>query len=387
MKYAVLILLSLLFISGMARSVSAQEGGLLSTDSGGVVEWQQEELEIPDEVVVEGVVEEVYREEVTVIDEGRQQIDQELKVLITSGEMKGESVVVPHQRILGKGERVLEPGDKIVVSINDTGTGEYFYYVVDYVRREVLYGLFGVFVVLVLLVSQKHGIRSLAGLVASFGIIFGVILPALQTGYDPILVAVGGAVLIIGVTFFLTHGFNEKTVWAALGTVAALSVTALIAQVVMNMAQLSGFGSEEAMFLQVVKSGGLNMYGLFLAGVIIGALGVLDDITISQASVVQELKRANPKLPTKKLFTGAMNVGRDHIASLVNTLILVYTGSALPLLLLFMLDSSRNFAVVLNYSMVAEEIVRVLTGSIGIVLAVPLTTFMASKWGFKKLEV
>jgi len=161
-------------------------------------------------------------------------------------------------------------------------------------------------------------------------------------------------------------------------------LTGLLAKWFILAARLSGFGAEETAMLQFMKEGGLNMVGILLAGIIIGTLGVLDDITISQASVVEELRRANKKLAGKDLFFRAMRVGQDHIASLVNTLVLVYAGSALPLLLLFTFDPSRGFMTVINYEIVAEEVVRMLVGSIGLVMAVPLTSAVAVWWGEKK---
>ncbi len=143
-----------------------------------------------------------------------------------------------------------------------------------------------------------------------------------------------------------------------------------------DAAKLTGYASEEASFLQVSRQGSFNVRGLLLAGIIIGALGILDDITISQAAVVSSLKQASSKIKADELFAKAMDVGKDHISSMINTLILVYAGASLPLMLLFV-DNPHPFSEIINYEIIADEVVRTLVGSIGLVLAVPITTLIA----------
>jgi len=266
-------------------------------------------------------------------------------------------------------------GDSVVVNeevINDQSS----YYIADHVRTPGLALVFGMFVLVILVVSGWHGVRSLIGLGSSFVVIFYFILPFLEQGYNPIFVAIVGALFIMLVTFYLSHGFNYKTHLAVAGTFLSLIATGILSLIFISITKLTGFATEEAVFLQITKGDGFNAQGMLLAGIIIGTLGVLDDITLSQASIVQELIQANPKLNPRKLFIKAMNVGKDHIASLVNTLVLVYTGASLPLLLLFK-DSQISTLELLNYEMIAEEIVRTLVGSAGLVLAVPLTTLLA----------
>lgn len=182
----------------------------------------------------------------------------------------------------------------------------------------------------------------------SFLIIFKFILPKILAGANPILIAILGSLLIIPVTFYLSHGLNRKTTLAIIGTITALILTGLLAGVFVNATKLTGFASEEAGFLQVAKQGQVNIKGLLLAGIIIGLLGILDDITISQSAIISQLKQSSPKLKSGELYKKAMEIGKDHIASMVNTLILVYTGAALPLLLLF-INSPRPFSEVINY--------------------------------------
>ena len=245
-------------------------------------------------------------------------------------------------------------------------------------RIPSLVSLTVLFIVVVLLVSGIHGVRSLLGLVFSFVVIFKFVLPQILTGSNPIAIALLASIVILMVSYFLSHGVNSKSIIAIAGTLGALIVTGILAVVYGNLVGLTGLGSEEAGFLLDTLPRE-SFYKLLLAGMIIGSLGVLDDITISQASIVEELKRANHRLGMAELFVRAMRIGHDHIASLVNTLVLVYAGSALPLLLLFIV-SQIGYSDLLNYEALAEEIVRTLVASIGLVSAVPLTTLIASYW-------
>lgn len=344
------------------------------------------EVEPVQDEVLEGTVIEVVDTNIQEYSPGQRTIAQQVKVQITSGSLQGKIVDVEFNRLLSEGESELKEQDKVLLNYSQDYSGARVFYVIDYVRRPALILLGLLFVAMVLLVGRWKGVSSLIGLVSSFVIIATVIMPGIQTGYSPLLVALLGAALIIIFTFYLSHGLNEKTTWAVIGTLAALTVTGMLSIVFISMARLTGFASEEVAFLQFLKEGNLDARGLLLASIIIGALGVLDDITISQTSVVLELKKANQKLTPAEVFIRAMNVGKDHIASLVNTLILVYTSSSLPLLLLFTVDQSRGLMDVVNYEIVAEEIVRTLVGSIGLVAAVPLTTFLAAYLGFKKLQ-
>lgn len=258
-------------------------------------------------------------------------------------------------------------GDKVVVADG---------MITDYVRRPSLYLLFGVFLFFAILIAGKWGLNSILGMAYSFYVIFVFILPMILKGYDAVVVAIVGSLFIIPVTFGLSHGINRKTIIAAIGTMLSMMIVGLLALVFVKVSKLTGFSAEEAGFLQYQLGETINMKGILLAGIIISTLGVMDDITVSQSSVVQELKKANPKLSKKELFLRSMNVGKDHISSMVNTLVLVYTGASLPLLLLFV-NNPHPFSEVINYEIVADEIVRTLVGSIGLILAVPITTYIA----------
>lgn len=379
-----LILVSLLYLG--ATPAQAQEG--VEVEAGQPInnsEIDSTYSQIQTQTL-RGRVESIEVEEIQEYDQAQTVIYQIAIIRLTSGSRAGELVTVEYNRTLSQGEQPLKANDTVLLNHSQDQSGGSVYYVIDFVRTEALFNLFVLFVIIVLIVGRKHGVTSLLGLVSSFAIIFAVILPGIQAGYQPILVALVGAILIISITFYLSHGLSEKTTLAVVGTIISLIVTGMLAWYFSDAARLTGFGAEEVAFLQVLKSGQLQVRSLFLAGIIIGALGILDDITISQASIVKELKLTDPKLKPNQLFFKAMNVGRDHIASLVNTLILVYTGSALPLLLLFTIDSSRSTWDVVNYEIIAEEIVRTLVGSIGLVLAVPITTALAAWFGYRQIK-
>lgn len=266
-------------------------------------------------------------------------------------------------------------GDRVILR-QDPVTGQFT--VSDFSRTPQLLQLFILFLLTVVVVSGIAGLRSLLGLVASFVIIFAFVLPQIASGANPLLVTLLASSMILLFSYYLTHGFSTKTTIALVGTGGALVITGILAWFYTLSSRLSGFGSEEASFLLSQMPAG-NMQNLLLSGMIIATLGVLDDVTISQASVVLELREANPKLSSWELLTRAMKVGRDHIASVVNTLVLVYAGTALPLLLLFT-NSEAGALELLNYEAVAEEIVRTLVGSIGLITAVPITTIIAAYW-------
>lgn len=254
--------------------------------------------------------------------------------------------------------------------------GEVTYLVSDFRRERPLLVLAVLFLVAVIGFGRWQGLRALVGLGASLVIIVGFIIPAVLAGRDPVAVALVGAVGVMILTLYLSHGFTAKTTAAVVGTSGALVVTGLLAVLFVSAANITGFTSEEAR-LANLEVGGLSLRGLLLAGIIIGALGVLDDVTMSQASTVFELRRANPQAGFWDLVGSALNVGKDHIAATVNTLFLAYAGAALPLLLLFVVGEDP-LGTVVTAEIVAVEVVRTLVGSIGLIAAVPLTTALAA---------
>jgi uncharacterized membrane protein len=246
----------------------------------------------------------------------------------------------------------------------------------DFERRQPLFWLAVAFVVLVLFAARWRGFRALLGLAASLALVIFFVVPAILDGRSPLSVALVGAFAVMLATIPLAHGIGPKTIAACLGTAGSLILTIVLADLFVRLAHLSGLASEEARFVQAT-TGGVSLSGLLVAGMVIGALGVLDDLTVTQASTVLALRRANPSLGFSRLFRSALDVGHDHITATVNTLVLAYAGAALPVLLVFHL-ASVPLGDAVNLEIVSGEIVGMLVGSIGLIAAVPTTTAIAA---------
>ncbi|MFN8122164.1 MAG: YibE/F family protein [Thermoleophilia bacterium] len=277
----------------------------------------------------------------------------------------------------------IDVGDRIRVVDNNLADGATIggqaadaYSFADFERRGSLMWLAAGFALLVVLAARWRGLLALTGLVLSLAVIVAFIVPAILDGRDAVGVALVGSLAILLVTLGLAHGLGPKTVAAALGTAAALLLTLMLGRFATGAAEITGFGSEEAAFLQASGSD-VSIRGLLLAGIVIAALGVLDDLTVTQASAVLALRRANPGYGARVLFTEALKVGRDHIVAVVNTLVLAYAGASLPVLLVFAL-ADTSFSEALNSEAVAAEVVATLVGSMGLIAAVPLATGIAA---------
>jgi len=272
--------------------------------------------------------------------------------------------------------RRISVGDKIFVgrSLNDPNENRYFF--IDYQRGVPLLALGILFAVVVIALSRLRGLAALVGLGISLFILLAFVLPAILEGKSPIAVAAVGSAAIMFAALYMAHGINVRTTTAVLGTMVSLLLTCLLAAFFLDIVSFTGFGSEEAVFLQV-SAAQVNLQGLIFAGVIIGTLGVLDDVTVTQASAVWEIHYANPRYSARQLYSSALRIGRDHIASTVNTLVLAYAGASLPLLILFTLADTPLTQTLTN-EVVAQEIVRTLVGSIGLVASVPITTGLAA---------
>jgi uncharacterized membrane protein len=270
----------------------------------------------------------------------------------------------------------LERGDRVVLSYAADVPEGLAYQFADFQRSEAMWLLAGLFVLAVVALGRWKGLRALLGVGVSLVVIVVFLLPALLLGDPPILVALVAASAIAFLALFLAHGFNQRTAVALLGTLIALGLTGGLAVAFVELTRITGLASEEALLLQA-SSGIIDFQGLLLAGIMIGALGVLDDVTVTQVAAVWELKLADRRFGAWELYRRAVNIGRDHIASVVNTLALAYAGAALPLLLLFT-QAQRSFTSVVTGEAVAVEVVRTLVGSIGLVAAVPITTGIAA---------
>ncbi|HEX5631257.1 MAG TPA: YibE/F family protein, partial [Acidimicrobiia bacterium] len=292
---------------------------------------------------------------------------------LTEGPEVGTTVLL--QMVVADTSPSFSVGERVVLDRAPDADPEFRYSYADRQRRPVLLILAIVFALVVVALGRMRGLAALLGLAGSVVVLLQFVIPAILDGRSPVAVAITGAAVIAYLALFAAHGFTRMTTVALLGTLAALGMTAVLSSIAVEAARFSGLTAEEAFIITV--AGHFDLSGLILAGIVLGALGALDDITVTQASTVWELHTVRPDLGRAALFRSGLKVGRDHVASTVNTLLLAYAGAAMPLLLFFVL-AGQSIGTVLNSEIVAVEVVRTLVGSIGLVAAVPLTTWMAA---------
>lgn len=295
-------------------------------------------------------------------------------VSITSGPDDGNQTTLNLQQ--GPGQPSIEFKDKIVLGRAADQLGGVTYYFSDFQRQPSLIALGLFFAAIVVLVARWRGIGALIGLGVTWVAITQFMLPSILEGNSPVLVTLTCSALVVLIVLYVAHGISTRTTTAVIGTLTSLVLTGLLAMLAVKLAHVTGLSSEEVTYIQSY-AGNVDIQGLLLAGMILGSLGVMNDMTVTQASTVWELHIAQPLRTSTDLFKSAMRVGRDHIASTVYTLALAYTGAALPLLILFSI-ANRKTVDVLNSSVVSEELVHMLVGGIGLILSVPITTLLAA---------
>lgn len=301
-----------------------------------------------------------------------------LEVRADGGSIDGLVLTVEELAIGATGRpRDLRVGDRILLRYFRAPDGTDTAYIVEYVRQPQLLWLAVIFSIAIGLVGGFQGLRSLVGMAVSFLVIFRFIVPHILAGDSPVLISVLGALMVLVGTLYLSHGFSAKTTAALAGTVAALALTGVLGKFFIDWTRLAGIDSEEATAVGIQAGGAINLSGLLLAGLVIGTLGVLDDVAVAQASAVWELHGVDPSQSVADLFRRGMRIGRDHIASTVNTLFLAYAGASLPLLLLLS-TRPEPLGRLINREFIAADIVQALVGSLGLVAAVPLTTAAAA---------
>lgn len=319
---------------------------------------------------------------VTVIQEsektefGQTDIVQYIKVKILEGTEKNKEIEFSYQIGEDKKDRKLHDGQKIVLGRSFTSS-EQPYYVSDIYRLNAIWFIFGFFFLLTLVLARIQGFRAFLGLILSFVIISFFIVPLILKGWNPLWVCLLGAIGISSVTLYIAHGFHVRTSIAFVSMLLTLGCAAILSYLFVISSKLFGLGTEEAFFLQTAPEVVINLRGLLLGGILVGTLGVLDDITTAQAATVEQIHKANSSLGFSELYLRGTSVGKEHIVSLVNTLVLAYTGASFPLVLLFSLYKKPMWTT-LNSEMIAEEIIRMLVGSIALMIAVPITTFLAA---------
>ncbi len=302
-------------------------------------------------------------------------------IAITNGREKGRIVTVDDNdldtAVKGAPIRI---GDKVALVKTVGFDGASSYHIADRYRVNALVWMALLFFLAATAFGGRRGFTSAFGLGATVLIIVGWAVPRIMAGgavFPTILAATVAAALL---SLYLAHGFNVRTTLALAGTLITLALSVAIEHLYVGKAWLMGLGSEDAFFLQGSGVGNIDLKGLLLGGILLGVLGILDDVTTAQVAVVEELKAANPKFGFRDLYKRGLSVGKEHIASLTNTLFLAYAGASLPLFLLFAINKGQPLWFVVNSEIIAEEIVRTLVGSVCLILAVPISTFIAARW-------
>lgn len=309
-------------------------------------------------------------------------------------ELPGTSAVILVQSLRAEtdgGEEVFIENDRVPLKEGDAFFGTYIegpegriYSVRDPDRRGVLLVAVLLFAAITIAVARMTGLRSLASLTFSILVIVFGLLPLLATGAEPLLVSAASAAVILAVAMLATHGVSVETAAAWVSSMVTVIIAILVSEALVTAARLSGFAGDESAILNLTTGGSLNMEGLLLGAIIIGVLGIIDDLTITQVSTVAALQDANPSLSARELYARAMKVGREHLGAVVNTLVLAYAGGALPLLLLFSLSPASPLSL-LNSDVLAIEIIRSAVGGMALALSVPLATALGV-WGARWKE-
>lgn len=296
--------------------------------------------------------------------------NQSLEIELLEKPFKGERITIMNDFI------PLKENQKFIARITEDSVGEKTVIVSDFERRPLLVGLGLLFIGAIIFLGRMQGLRSLVSLGVSVLVIFYILIPFLLKGYHPMLISTLAATSVLFFAIFFTHGFTRRSLIAFSGTMSAVIITSILAQLAVHWGSITGFSSHEAVYLNGNTGGSLDFVGLFLAGIMIGMLGVLDDIAITQVAVVRELYAEAHHLTRAQIFQSALRVGKEHVSALVNTLVLAYVGVALPSLLYFATADASPWHMV-NMEVFAGEIIRTLIGSLGLIITVPITTWLA----------
>lgn len=303
---------------------------------------------------------------------------QTARIKILDGKFKNKEFQIDHN-ISGNFayDIVLEKGDKIIISISENGTNTPEILVSDFARDSYLLGLVIIFIALLLIIGGLKGFKSVITLLITGAVIMYAMLPLILKGFSPIIVTIVAAIFIAFMTFIIVGGLNSKSVAALVGTASGVIIAGILAYIVGSMVKLTGLSSEEAGMLMHIPQGiQFDFRSLLFSGIIIGTLGAVMDVAMSISSSMYELKEISPDMDHKSLIKSGFNIGRDIMGTMSNTLILAYTGSSVPLLLLFM-SYNTSLSKILNLDLIATEVVRALVGSIGLVVAIPITAVCA----------
>ncbi len=310
---------------------------------------------------------------------------QHIKIELISGSHKGEVYTVQNIiEMINPYKLIFKPGDKMLLRMFEDEEGKiYSLQIAEKMREQYVYVAVIGFLVLLAVIGGKHGIKSVLSLIFTGGIIVFVLVPMILKGYNPIISSTLICIVTTVVTLLLIVGRNKKTISAILGTVIGLMIAGFVVFVIGNASQLTGLSGDEAQMLAYIpQKSFLDFKGILYAGILIGALGAIMDVTVSVASAMHEIETVHPDISTKELIKSGLNVGRDIMGSMSNTLILAYTGGALHLMLLFN-AFNLTFTEIINMDMIASEVIRAIAGSTGLILAIPLTAIIS---GFNRIK-
>ncbi len=312
-------------------------------------------------------------------DDGSTQPFQKIVVQLAEGPDRGKNITIHHGGLFAiDTHQKVSVGDEIILTKPAHAATPDMYYVADHYRNGRLFVMVVLFFVLAVTFGGKRGLTALLGMVISTAIIFYGIAPRVLAGENPLIVTLIAGVIIIVLSVYISHGFTRRTSVAVVASLCTLAIAAALNYCAVALAHLTGGGTEEAFYLQIEDSP-IDLRGLLMGGIMIGVLGVLDDVTTAQAAAVEELQRANPALSVRELYRRGLSIGKEHIASLVNTLVLAYVGAAFPVVLLYVSHKNIPLWLMFNSNFIAEEVVRTLVGSSALIIAVPLTTYFAAR--------
>ena len=313
------------------------------------------------------------------ISEGFVSRTQYVKLKILSGKYKGKIFEIENDLSDNIAYNIeVKAGDKIMVGIEEFADDSTNIYVSDHIRSDHVFILLGIFILLIILIGGKQGVKAVITLGLTIFLVLKVLLPLMLKGINPIPISVAISIIITIVTIFIIGGINSKSISAVIGTSSGVIIAGLIAYIVGSKAKLTGFNAEEAtMLMYIPQDIDFDFKALLFSGIILGALGAIMDVGMSIASSIEEIHNANKEISRRELFNAGMNVGKDIMGTMTNTLILAYAGSSIPLLLLFM-AYEIPMKEIINLDLIATEIVRSLSGSIGLILTIPLTALIAA---------
>lgn len=323
--------------------------------------------------------------------EGGDTVEQKVEIRLNSGNLENPTIQTKVYSDKADKNQKYKLNDEVIIRADPKkdGTKGYFYMVEDKFRVKNLVIIGIIFLIFVLIVAGIRGLSAFLGLVFTLIVIIQLLIPQILLGADLVLLTAGISLLIASTSLYLAHGFNKRTTISMISTVLTILATLFIANWAVDFALLSGFGTDDAYHL---KGNGitntLNLRGLLISGIVIGSLGILDDVTTAQAIAIEEISKADPMMSIKELFLAGMRIGQEHIISLINTLALAYVGTAMPLLLAFTTLNFSPIWVILNNQIISEELIRTLVGSACLILAIPISTILATYFlRFKELVV